>query len=456
MNAYSQGTLRKKHAPYKTQDGTRKMHWVWQMVITFTDDEGKQHVRRKDTAIECSPDSKDRKRGTKTKAVGKGSDRALQELAAWRQSLIEEDKRAEAQAEAEAQAKAEEERKASDPARGMFADYVDSYIERRAKGQCRGLKRIEESTKRAYKGSARYIRNAWGDKAICEVTDEAVLDLQDKLINEGKSPSTVVKVHRLLTLVCNDLISRKVIHDDFMRNVKPPKLEPKNPNAYGSKDVPLIAERLELLPPSPCVMAANLCFFLGLRRGEVAAIRWEDILFDSNQVHVCRAVGVKENGESYEKAPKTAFSDRKLDMPQQLRTALERWHAENLRDAMKMGINDISLWHVCGKPDGTGYDPIALSYQWTQLSRAFGIKGTNGTYPRLVDLRHTFASTLSKSGVPIKTAAHMMGHSNPSTMLKWYVDANDEDSMREATEAINVATAHVPADVVTLRTGTDA
>lgn len=176
-------------------------------------------------------------------------------------------------------------------AKKPLSDYVDAYIERRARGRYRGLKQIEESTKRAYRGSARYIREAWGDKPASDVTEDDVLALQDGLINDGKSPSTVVKVHRLLGLVYKDLHSRKIVKEDFMTYVKAPKLEQKNPNAYGSRDVPLVAEKLEELPPSPCTIAANLCFFLGLRRGEVAALRWEDVDFDGNQIHVCHAIG---------------------------------------------------------------------------------------------------------------------------------------------------------------------
>lgn len=453
MNTYTQGTLRKKQAPYKTQDGTRKRHWVWQMVITYKDAEGKQHVRRKDTAIECSPDSKDRKRGTKTKATGKGSDRALQELAAWRQSLIEEDRKAEEEAKAAAEAKAEEERRAKDPANGLLCDYVDAYITKRERGAYRSYEKLEESTVRAYRGSARYIREAWPHRSITSITKDDVLALQDFLINEELlSASTVRKVHRLLTLVYGDLLDREIVTKDPMRNVKPPRMVPKNPNAYSIKDVPVIAERLAALPNSNCIVAANLALFAGLRRGEICALQWQDVDLAEDTITVRRAIGTAAHG-TYQKETKTN-KERTVPIPRQLHGVLSSWRRERREEAMGLGVSDISRLFVVGKEDGTYSNPIVISRQWTELAKALGIKGTEGTFPTLHDLRHTYAGASLSAGVDFKTVSSNLGHANAAMTLNVYATA-DPKAKRESARKIDAVFTPSPAKVLTLRTGTE-
>jgi len=74
-----------------------------------------------------------------------------------------------------------------------------------------------------------------------------------------------------------------------------------------------------------CQLIMALSCFLGLRRGEIAALRWED--FDATHVHIRRAVDKFGQVDT----PKTAESIASLPLIDQVRVPLELWRRQSKR-----------------------------------------------------------------------------------------------------------------------------
>jgi integrase len=70
-----------------------------------------------------------------------------------------------------------------------------------------------------------------------------------------------------------------------------------------------------------------LCFFLGLRKGEIAALKWEDFDGGFECVHIRRAVSRGEVG-----LPKSNKSLRSIPIIKQVRTLLMLWRSKNSGD----------------------------------------------------------------------------------------------------------------------------
>jgi integrase len=116
--------------------------------------------------------------------------------------------------------------------------------------------------------------------------------------------------------------------------------------------------------------------FLGLRPGEIAALRWED--FDDEQVHIRRSVVRGVVG-----APKTAESSASLPLPGQVIIPLELWRAKcgrpvegyvfNSRDDTPVDLHNfvarIIKPHVEGKTRCVPCNrvPMASGVQWKSL-----------------------------------------------------------------------------------------
>lgn len=129
---------------------------------------------------------------------------------------------------------------------------------------------------------------------------------------------------------------------------------------------------------------------MGLRRGEICALRPEDI--DGNVAHIRRAVVYDYDGNLIEKAPKTASSDRFVQIPD-----------ETARKIADQGF--VTL-----------LSPRQLSRRFTKLVRDSGI-----TPFRFHDLRHFFVSychtILKLSDAQIQALG---GWSTPHVMNNFY------------------------------------
>ena len=426
MSEFTKGSIRRYQKRCQGKDGSTKAEWVWKLVVVEASDDGTRHVRTKVTDIECSPD-RGREKGKRAKPTGKGANRALEALDGFRSALMAADEKRRSDSERERLEAEERAKAAADPANEPLADYLDRFIDRRVKGQV-----IERSTATAYRATAKQIRARLGDLRIADLTPIVVRSLENEMLDrsgDNLSASTVGKVHRLLHLVTRELLDNDVIVKDPMRGVKPPKRVSKNPNAYSFEDVPEVAERLEELNDSPCVVAANLALYGGLRRGEIAALRWQDVDLEGGVITVRSAIG-STGRATYVKATKT---DRVRTVPiaPQLHKTLASWRAECQAAALAAGAHLPGLF-VCGRPDGTYVDPNVLSRQWKELAQVIGIRGTGGKVPTFHDLRHTFASTAITAGVDVKTVSSILGHANAAMTLNVYATADPEAKKRAA------------------------
>ena len=128
-------------------------------------------------------------------------------------------------------------------------------------------------------------------------------------------------------------------------------------------------------------LAVRLGFQAGLRRGEMAMLKWEDVDFENNQIYV---------------APNKTEGHRFVPMVPQLRKALEAAKKRAEKGAefvLNMGENR--------------YSPYYLS--------AFYTKETKEKLPfkcGLHKLRHTFASHLVQNGVDLYRVSKLLGHSS--------------------------------------------
>lgn len=230
---------------------------------------------------------------------------------------------------------------------------MDMYIENRSAV-------LSPGTIREYKRSRRNDLQELMPLKIHGITRE---DIQSSINHEAlsHSPKSVRNMHGLLSSVL------RTYRPDFAFNTKlPQKIRP---DIYVPTDDDIKALTHYLLGDEmevPVLLAA----FGPMRRGEICALRYEDI--DGNLIHVSHSLVLDENKNWVLKPPKTYTSNRFIEFPDFI-------------------INKIGM--------GTGrvvdINPNALSSRFSHILKNAGIPPF-----RFHDLRHYSASIQHALGIP--------------------------------------------------------
>ena len=157
----------------------------------------------------------------------------------------------------------------------------------------------------------------------------------------------------------------------------------------------------------------------GLRRGELMALQWDDLDFETGVLNVNKQV-YPVNGELQFSEPKTKNSIRKIVLPSAV--------VEVLREYKKT-VNSRWMFPSPVKEDFPITPGVVRSRLQLILERA-GCK-----HVRFHDLRHTFATLALQNGMDVKTLSAMLGHVSAATTLDIYTHITDD---MQRTAAANI------------------
>lgn len=167
----------------------------------------------------------------------------------------------------------------------------------------------------------------------------------------------------------------------------------------------------------------GLCAFAGLRRGEAAAVKLDDVDFLRRTLSVSRQVQRAEGRGVEVRAPKYG-SERVVYLPDGLLEMLAA-HVEQI------GVRPQG-WLFVGAGDEPPH-PNTVSHWWDKTLKNAGLPGIT-----LHDLRHFYASGLIAQGCDVVTVQRSLGHSAATTTLNTYSHLwpTAEDRTRKAAAAI--------------------
>lgn len=135
---------------------------------------------------------------------------------------------------------------------------------------------------------------------------------------------------------------------------------------------------------------------MGLRRGEVLALRWANVDFDAGTLAIT-ASRVATAGAATTGAPKTATSVRTLPLPPDLATALRRAKRMQAEAKLALGPKWSESGYVVVDEFGNPPYPDTLTVAWRTALAGAGLP-----HVRLHDARHSCA-----------TLMHMRGYRSP-------------------------------------------
>jgi integrase len=206
--------------------------------------------------------------------------------------------------------------------------------------------------------------------------------------------------------------------------VELPKRKKYSPTVYSMEQVEALLDEVK---GTDMELPLHIAIALGLRRGELLALRWENVDLDTGIANICENM-VRASGGVIVKEPKTSSGIRKIAIPDYL---VEMLKSERRLRESQYGEAILPTLPIVCKEDGTPYKPDSFSRKFARL-----LERNNLEHIRLHDLRHINATILLRQGVSAKVVQGRLGHSDVSTTLNIYSHVLEEVD-REAAEKLD-------------------
>lgn len=164
----------------------------------------------------------------------------------------------------------------------------------------------------------------------------------------------------------------------------------------------------------------------GLRRAEVAGLKWSDIDLANGTLTIARNRVQVGAATVVEGEPKTESSRRTLPLDAGLVAVLKRASARYAQERLTLGADHTDSGYVAVNEAGGPYTPGALTNMWHRLTKTAKVRPI-----RLHDARHSCGTALHLRGVPMAVIAKWLGHADASITAKIYAHSQD-DALRAA------------------------
>ena len=269
-----------------------------------------------------------------------------------------------------------------------------------------------------------YIKPGLGSKRVSDLKSQHVLNLVNNLRNRGLSTNTVRRarsiLHNMLEMAVEEdsLSKNPVVRTSFIK--KSPGETTRVQKSYSTEEV---NRALNVLNESAYEGPFRLMVCLGLRIGEVIALRWDEVLLEEKQLwvvrteaHISKPLG--DNTWTTERIEGPTKSNRKrvLHLTSDQVDFLEKHKKAQARTKFKNGPSWNPHGYVFATENGT---PFAANNVRSGLKRVLTKNGLR--WIRLHDLRHTAGFLAVEAGVGIEDVQDMLGHASIQITKDVYV-----------------------------------
>ena len=244
-----------------------------------------------------------------------------------------------------------------------------------------------------------------GEYELEELKPNVLQDFLLKKIDNKYSTNTIKGIVSVLKQALRLAITLEFLDKEYCSNLKMPSSEEKEISVFTKKEQQVI-ESFCLNHNKRNYIGIVICLYTGIRLGELLALTWNDIDFNSNLFTINKtSYSAKVDGKTQiiVDKPKTMKSNRVIPIPNQLVKLLK---------VIKKESN--SKYVITTRNSGIVGN---RSYQRTFK---FILKKVNVPYRNFHSLRHTFATNAIELEMYVKTLADILGHTNAMITLNRY------------------------------------
>ena len=280
---------------------------------------------------------------------------------------------------------------------------------------------VLDTTYRAYEQMVRnWVVPRIGDVRLVELSPMHLRSLQTELLRSGRvdgqgglSPRSVASCRRTLKQALKDAMRWGLIARNPMEAVDPPRVVDAEMAIWSD-----VQARVFLAAVAEDKLYAMWVLFLttGLRRGEIAALRWEDVDLDRATMAVVRNRVSAGRGKAVSvHQPKTRRGRRNVALDVTSIEVLRSHRTARLAERLRLGPAWIDSGYMFCGVDGAPLHPDTITAAFKSI-----ITDLDVPMIRLHDLRHTSATLALKAGVHPKVVSERLGHATVGITLDLY------------------------------------
>lgn len=246
----------------------------------------------------------------------------------------------------------------------------------------------------------------FGKKLVKDITPKEVLDWQNGLRRKKYSTNYIQKIHTILSSIFIHGIKFFDVPKNPCQVVGNIKHKEKKEMLFWTVDE--FRQFLKVVDDFQDQVLFNALFWTGMRKGELLALKWEDVDLQAGIIHITKTLSNDGRNGWELTSPKTKTSKRDVMMTSALKQMLTDLFQRN---SHTVAFNKDYFIFGSYKPMSfTTMDRIYKKY--TDISSVKRI--------RIHDFRHSFASALIELGVDIMLLAQMLGHSSREQIFETY------------------------------------
>ena len=294
--------------------------------------------------------------------------------------------------------------------RTTFAEYIVRWRDTYKRG-------LERTTQVFMDAKQSVLVKFFGDMALQDIKPATVQQFLTERAEKYKK-ATVKADWGVLKEVLESAVSDGLIATNPAKDqrVKNPAKAGKGTAALSREQVIEIQKAIPTLQNDTQRCLIALLAYTSMRREEVLGLTWDNVDFERHVIEINKAV-VYPEGAAFSKSTKNKFSIRSFPMGQELYDILKPC-------AQPSG-------HVISGGDGKPITAAGYKKLWKALSANINLYGMTA-----INFRTTFCTMMVASGVDIKTAQALMGHSTPDMTLKVYAK-QEESRIPDAIEKVS-------------------
>ena len=295
----------------------------------------------------------------------------------------------------------------------LFKDYAQDWLD--------GLIGIQDTTREGYQYKLNNITPYLKFK-IKDIKNSHIKNAL-RLLSKSKSKTTLQHCFKVVKQVLDQAVTDDLIHKNpcstFKRTTnmqlevldKPKALTKDEQNTFldflrSEKDKGIYAHQLYVF--------GFLALRTGMRRGELSALKWEDVDLDRCEIDVNKsAFHIRSTKKVGIKSTKTKAGLRTIKLHKDDVDVIQEYKTAHAEFYLKHGIRFVHDW-LFPTPNGDLTTVSLWSHRVADCMKRLQIPHT------LHNLRHTHASNLLMNNFPLIQLSNRLGHADPHVTLKVY------------------------------------